>query len=158
MTTPLAIGTVVRKVTGDYQVTGEIRAAFTNYEGGPLRYVVAIPALEGGVFTHNFNPEQLVAIDKPPGWKIGQPAYVLDNDDPDGTLYPYRDRDELCQDLEPGDVRELDTIYQGPKLYAARVVVVCDEDGDPTDTELQFFPTEREARAAGVVQPVTGGV
>lgn len=35
------VGDRVRKVTGDYHLSGEVRAVFTTEEGGQVRYVVA---------------------------------------------------------------------------------------------------------------------
>lgn len=54
-----AVGELVEKFTGDYRVTGEVRAAFTIYDGGPVRYVVRHSAEGGGYFCHIYSAANL---------------------------------------------------------------------------------------------------
>ena len=54
-----AIGDRVEKFTGDYRAAGEIRAVFTIYDGGPVRYVVRHTAAGSGYFCHIYSAANL---------------------------------------------------------------------------------------------------
>ncbi len=56
------VGDPVTKCTGDYHIDGEVRAVFTPYVGGPVRYVVAHPA-KLGVMLHIYNESNLKKAD-----------------------------------------------------------------------------------------------
>lgn len=59
------VGDEVEKVTGDYRATGEVRAVFTIFDGGPARYVVRHEANRGGFFCHIYNGDQLRLVTGP---------------------------------------------------------------------------------------------
>lgn len=82
------------------------------------------------------------------------PDYIYDPDDWECT-YEYSDRSELVEHLElsPGDVRPLLTLVHGPHVFVSDVILSRDDDGDPDETEVQFFASEDEARAASVPRP-----
>lgn len=54
------IGQRVRKVTGDYNIAGEVRSVFATV-GGAIRYVVEHQAEGGGSFLHVYGEANLVA-------------------------------------------------------------------------------------------------
>lgn len=58
------IGDRVKKVTGDYHVTGYVVSAFRTRLLLKLRYVVEISAEGGGSFCHIFAPSNLELIEK----------------------------------------------------------------------------------------------
>lgn len=82
-----------------------------------------------------------------------QPDFIYDPTDWEAT-YPYEERELLVEDdywgSKPalGEVKEFATLIRGPKRYAAHVVVTRDEDGEPDDTDIQWFDTLPEAQAA----------
>jgi len=53
------VGEQVEKFTGDYQLPGEIRAVFSLWDGGPVRYVVKHEAKGGGFFCHIYTATNL---------------------------------------------------------------------------------------------------
>ncbi len=77
------------------------------------------------------------------------PAYVYDPDDWEAT-YHWGDRDDLAEhfEMETGGVRKVATLIQGPDRFVARIALSRDENGDPDETEIQWFETEAEAKAA----------
>lgn len=52
-------GDQVFKHTGDYQLHGEVRGAFTLWDGGPWRYVVRHQADGGGFFCHIYSQSNI---------------------------------------------------------------------------------------------------
>lgn len=58
----MKVGSWVEKYTGDYRATGEVRAVFELFDGGPTRYVVRHTAEGGGYFCHIYNSNQLRPI------------------------------------------------------------------------------------------------
>jgi hypothetical protein len=75
------------------------------------------------------------------------------------VTHDYEDRDILVDDadLDVGDYIEFATLIKGPPKFAAKVVLTRD-DGDPDETQIQWFDTEAEARAAcGMTPCVTAG-
>jgi len=87
------------------------------------------------------------------------PDFVYDADDWEHT-YAWDDRVELVDDLgerqgmNPGDIHTISTLYKGPTLFAACVPTVWDEDGQPDDYDLVWFPTI-EAATLAVEKAVT---
>lgn len=75
--------------------------------------------------------------------------YIYDPDDWEVT-YNWADRSEALEhaDLATGDVKRFATLIQGPDKFAARVVVSRDDDGNIDETEIKWFDTEAEAKAA----------
>lgn len=61
-TFPYAVGTPVMKVTGDYQIEGEVAAFFYTPDTKRLRYVVSHKAEGGGRFLHIYSHANLRAI------------------------------------------------------------------------------------------------
>ena len=80
-----------------------------------------------------------------------KPDYVYNPVDWEVT-FEYADRSELAEnlDLSPGDVERIDTLLKGPPLFVSEVILSRDDNGDPDETEVQFFATEEEARASSV--------
>lgn len=88
---------------------------------------------------------------------MADPDYIYDQDDWECT-YEWGMRNELIED-DPrlrhiGDVRQFSTLIAGPPKFAAHVVVSVDDAGEPDETEIRWFDTEAEARAACGVFPV----
>jgi hypothetical protein len=50
--------------------------------------------------------------------------------------------------LPEGEIQEFATLIKGPPRFAARVILTRNEDGDPDETEVRWFDSEKEARAA----------
>ncbi|MES0404018.1 MAG: hypothetical protein ABUJ93_11025 [Hyphomicrobium sp.] len=80
-----------------------------------------------------------------------KPYLVYDPDNWEVT-YDWDDRDRFVADqfdgMNPGEVRRCATLVEGPVKFAARVILTRDDDGDPNETEIQWFDTEEAARAA----------
>lgn len=77
------------------------------------------------------------------------PAYIYDPDDWEYTAR-WEDRYLIEEDLEldPGDMRELHTLYAGPPMWAVHVVLTRDEHGDADETGVQWFTDKPEAIVA----------
>lgn len=75
------------------------------------------------------------------------PDYVFDHNDWEVT-YDWTDRDHLTDEMSPGDLLQFSTLISGPPKWAARVIVTRDEAGDPDETDVRWFDSEAEARAA----------
>lgn len=77
------------------------------------------------------------------------PDYIYEPDDWEYTCN-WDDRNNLTEDADIflGDVREFATLTQGPPIYATLVALTFDENGDPDETEIQWFWTRAEAEAA----------
>jgi hypothetical protein len=50
--------------------------------------------------------------------------------------------------LKVGEPLEIATLIRGPRKWVADVPVTWDADGDPDNTEIQWFDSEEDARAA----------
>ena len=59
MTIEFAVGDYVKKVTGEYQIYGEVRSVFQKQDGA-TRLVVEHKAEGGGSFLHIYGPNNLV--------------------------------------------------------------------------------------------------
>ena len=55
------VGDLVEKFTGDYRAPGEVRAVFTVWDGGPVRYVVRHKAEGGGHFCYTSTARPICA-------------------------------------------------------------------------------------------------
>ncbi len=79
------------------------------------------------------------------------PDYVYDPDDWEAT-YCWADRDQLIDNIEvhnrTGEIVRLSTLVRGPDKWVTNVVISFDEDGSPDETEVRWFDTEEDARAA----------
>lgn len=62
--TDFAVGDLVKKITGDYQILGEVRSVFTK-NNGQVRYVVEHTAEGGGSFLHIYGASNLMLINRP---------------------------------------------------------------------------------------------
>lgn len=90
---------------------------------------------------------------------MAQPDYIYDPDDWEYTS-EYKNRVDLVEGCElcVGDVKRFCTLIEGPDRFAANVVVSRDDDGEPNETEIRWFDTEAEARAAcGMPPHITAG-
>lgn len=80
-----------------------------------------------------------------------EPAFVYDPDNWEAT-YDWRDRGQLAEDLDIAfeweKPKRVCTLLQGPDKWIANVTLTRDDDGDPDETEIQWFDTEEEAVAA----------
>lgn len=72
--------------------------------------------------------------------------YVYNPEDWEAT-YPIGDQYEIVDGLgiDPGHVRKLATLCDGPPIWVANVVVSRDDDGDADETEIKWFDTEADA-------------
>lgn len=89
-----------------------------------------------------------------------EPNFIYDPDDWECTYEWPQHKSELMEgrDLDPADVKRFCTLINGPDKFAARVVLTRDDDGEPDETEIQWFDTEAEARiACGLPPYITGG-
>lgn len=90
---------------------------------------------------------------------MADPDFIYNPDDWEVT-YRYVDRGELAEgedhSMSPGDIKPFNTLIFGPQRFLALVVLSRDEDGDPDETELQWFDTEDAAKAA--VASMSGNV
>ena len=77
------------------------------------------------------------------------PDYIYDPDDWEYT-HAYKYRGDLIEDLDlsEGEIKRFSTLVKGPDRFAAFVVVTRDAAGYPDETEIRWFDTEAEARAA----------
>jgi hypothetical protein len=79
---------------------------------------------------------------------MAKPDHIYNPDDWECT-YDYEDRYLLVEDEpDPGEYRRFATLLKGPDVYAARVITKRDEAGDVEETEVRWFDSEAEARAA----------
>ena len=56
--------------------------------------------------------------------------------------------EEIVSSREPWGVHKIHTLINGPTLFAARVPIDVDEDGDAHDYDLRFYASREEAEAA----------
>ena len=67
MTTVFKVGDQVRKVTGEYHISGEVRSIFAKADG-VVRLVVEHRAEGGGSFLHIYSEANLALEIDPDGW------------------------------------------------------------------------------------------
>lgn len=77
------------------------------------------------------------------------PDFVYDPDNWEVT-YPWVDRAEMVDGmgLWYKDIKRLETLVRGPDKWVVDVVLTWDDDGDPDETELQWFDSKEEAEKA----------
>jgi len=75
------------------------------------------------------------------------PDFIYDPDEWEFT-FTWADRSDLMESIDLGEIKQFDTLIKGPPKWAAHVILTCDEEGDPDETELRWFDTYEEARAA----------
>ncbi len=82
---------------------------------------------------------------------MSDPDYIYDPEDWDVT-YEWSMRRDLVDNLEirhhPGEVKCLRTLVYGPDKFVTLVVLTRDTNGDPDETEIQWFDNEDAAAAA----------
>lgn len=80
---------------------------------------------------------------------IADPDYVYEDTDPEGTTFPWAGRMELAEIIEPelGELYQVKTIYEGPSIYLAKVMVETDDPEEPA-TEIKWFRDKRQAEVA----------
>jgi hypothetical protein len=79
--------------------------------------------------------------------KLSQPDFVFDPDEWEYTC-EWGDRSMLTDEIPLGGVMRLSTLIKGPDKFAAHIPVSWDDEGDPDETEVQWFDSEEAARAA----------
>ena len=63
----------------------------------------------------------------------------------------WDERNQVIADgdaLPLGGIMQIATLLRGPRKWVVHVPITWDEDGDPDDTEIRWFDSEEEARAA----------
>ena len=82
-----------------------------------------------------------------------KPDYAYNPNDWEAT-YTSDQFAELNDDLNVrfGDVRELATLIEGPRMFAAIKVTAWDDAGDPESYETEWFHSKEEADAAVATQ------
>jgi hypothetical protein len=79
-----------------------------------------------------------------------EPDYCFDPEEWEFTCH-WSDRDEVHghgESLNRRDPMRVCTLMKGPDKWVADVPITWDENGDPDDTEIKWFDSEEEARAA----------
>ena len=78
-----------------------------------------------------------------------KPDWIYDPDDWEFT-HDWEDRDLLIDDLcgELWEPKEFATLIKGPPVWAKEVVLTRDGNGDPDETEMQWFNSLEEAQNA----------
>lgn len=83
-------------------------------------------------------------------------THVYRKDDWEVT-YEADDVNILTEDMEVGEVMEIGRLQELPSEFAACVPTALDDEGNPEDWEVQYFPTLDAARAAlSKAQPADG--
>lgn len=80
-----------------------------------------------------------------------EPEYFYDPDDWENTynsdmLADYES--DIAIDLHVGEIKTLNTLFEGPQRFLTRVVVTFDEHGEPDKTEIRRFARREDAEAA----------
>ena len=81
--------------------------------------------------------------------KALDPDYIYDRDDWEVTLC-WEERDLLVDDMVGAlwEPKEFGTLIKGPSMWAKEVVLTCDENGAPDETEIRWFDSVEEAERA----------
>lgn len=81
---------------------------------------------------------------------VGDLDYCFDPEDWEFTC-SWSERDQVHgygENLMPGHPMRVCTLLKGPDKWVADVPITWDEDGEPDETEIKWFDSEEEARAA----------
>lgn len=83
---------------------------------------------------------------------MSDPDYVFDPDSWE-TTYSWDSRQDLLEDIGMdwgpiGEPKKLRTLVYGPDRWVAHIVLSWDDTGDPDETEVRWYDTEEEAKAA----------
>lgn len=81
---------------------------------------------------------------------VGDLDYCFDPEDWEFTC-SWSERDQVHgygENLMPGHPMRVCTLLKGPDKWVADVPITWDEDGEPDETEIKWFDSEGEARAA----------
>ncbi|HZT90363.1 MAG TPA: hypothetical protein VFA12_20650 [Stellaceae bacterium] len=107
------------------------------------------PMPEGEVVAANKPPRPAEDVRGWPGAAPGQYDYIYDPDDWEIT-YNATDRYMLFDDhqLRFGEIKQFATLIKGAPVWAACVVIGLDDEGEPEESEIRWFNSEEEARAA----------
>lgn len=111
-------------------------AFLTRYDGGLARIRV-----NGNMMDAKSVADALTALPK------RDPDHVYNIDDWEFTS-DWDDRINLTDDMPLGSLMHVGVLYDGPPKWAAHVPVTWDDDGDPDDTEVQWFDSKADAEAA----------
>lgn len=83
------------------------------------------------------------------------PDYIYNTNSWNSTI-SWENRGLITDYLDFGDgIVGLVSLYSGPTKFVARVPVTFDENGDPDETEVQWFDTREEAEAAVSRRPTS---
>lgn len=86
----------------------------------------------------------------PQAEEAAKPDYCFDPEDWEFTCH-WSDRDEVHgfgDGLKRDEPMRVCTLLKGPDKWVADIPVTWGEDGAPDETEIRWFDTEEEARAA----------
>lgn len=78
-----------------------------------------------------------------------QPDFLYDPDDWEVT-WVWEDRADAAEhaEIRVGEFKRFETLAKGPDRFAVEVVLKRDDDGNCEESQLRWFDTEAEARAA----------
>ena len=139
MTSGLAKPVAAPPVEGWRPHTELITAAvafLTRYDGGLARIRV-----NGNMMDAKAVADALAALPK------RDPDHVYNIDGWEFTS-AWEDRINLTDDMPLGSLMHVGVLYDGPAKWAAHVPVTWDDDGDPDETEVQWFDSKADAEAA----------
>ncbi|WP_454287126.1 hypothetical protein [Rhizobium arsenicireducens] len=84
-----------------------------------------------------------------------EPDFCFDPDEWEFTC-DWADRNEVHghgEALQGSEPMKIATLIRGPSKWVADVPITWDVDGEPDETEIQWFDSEDEARAAASLRP-----
>jgi hypothetical protein len=90
------------------------------------------------------------ATPPPSSHVVGDLDYCFDPENWEFTCsWPERDQVHgYGESLKPGQPMRVCTLLKGPDKWVADVPITWDEEGEPDETEIRWFDSEEEARAA----------
>jgi hypothetical protein len=89
---------------------------------------------------------------------VGDLDYCFDPENWEFTCsWPERDQVHgYGESFKPGQPMRVCTLLKGPDKWVADVPITWDEEGEPDETEIKWFDSEEEARAALVTTDGSG--
>jgi|UniRef100_A0A6H1ZB44 hypothetical protein len=84
-----------------------------------------------------------------------EPDFCYDPEEWEFTC-DWAERDQVHghgEALEGSEPMKVATLIRGPSKWVADVLITWDVDGEPDETEIQWFDSEEEARAAAYLKP-----
>lgn len=101
-------------------------------------------------FVSALDAPQVKETPAPSSHVVGDLDYCFDPEDWEFTC-SWSERDQVHgygESLMPGHPMRVCTLLKGPDKWVADVPITWDEDGEPDETEIKWFDSEEEARAA----------